>query len=139
MLGQHVREGERVVLDVVGTLRDPVQWPQPLLFDPSRFLGGQSIDPDALVPQGGGSVAGGHRCPGEDPVLGILAAAVTALTLLEAETVSDDLRVDERRTPARPADGVRLRPRFLRDVPGRTPPIEHLARVPGPPPGRRLA
>ena len=56
--------GRRVLLDVFGTLHDPAIWPDPERFDPDRFSG---VEPDAytLIPQGGGDVATGHRCPGE--------------------------------------------------------------------------
>lgn len=115
LLGRPVAQGERVLLDVVGTLRDPLVWEDPLAFDPERFLLGSPPDPDALVPQGGGSVASGHRCPGEDPVLGILAGGITALAVLDPEPVGPPT-VDERRIPARPGDGVRIRPRFVRET-----------------------
>ena len=108
LLGVPVRAGERVLLDVVGTLRDPVSWPDPMAFDPSRFLGASLVVEDALVPQGGGSVVAGHRCPGEDPSLGILAAGIAALCRFDTDLVSEDTHVNERRIPARMGDGARL-------------------------------
>jgi fatty-acid peroxygenase len=67
-----------VVLDVYGTLHDPAHWDEPEAFRPERFLDAD-VDPDLLVPQGGGEVGTGHRCPREDVVLTMLAVAVSAL------------------------------------------------------------
>ena len=118
VLGERVDEGQRVLLDVVGTLRDPLSWKEPRAFDPSRFLDGGRHHPDALIPQGGGRIMDGHRCPGEDPVLSILAGGVTALAMLDVERVGDDGAVDERRIPARPLDGVRIRARLTSETRG---------------------
>ncbi|MGG5258298.1 cytochrome P450 [Phycicoccus avicenniae] len=109
VLGVHVPARRRVLLDVVGTLRDPDQWPDPLSFDPARFLGDRHVVADALVPQGGGSVANGHRCPGEDPALGILASSATALSLVAESPVGPVRPVRERRLPADPGRGVPVR------------------------------
>ena len=86
-----------------------------MCFRPERFLGSEPVVADALVPQGGGSVVDGHRCPGEDPVLGILACSSTALALVADGLVGRRRRVDERRIPAEPPDGAPLR---LRRPPG---------------------
>ncbi|WP_270888176.1 cytochrome P450 [Pedococcus sp. 5OH_020] len=104
-----VPRGSRVVLDVVGTLRDGRYWPEPLRFRPDRFLGAHDVEPDALVPQGGGLVAAGHRCPGEDPALGILATSAGFLAALDWTVPAQDLTVSERRMPTMPRSGVRLR------------------------------
>jgi fatty-acid peroxygenase len=107
VLGVHVRRGGLVVLDLHGTTHDPVSWPDPDRFDPGRFLAGP-VDPDALVPQGGGDVATGHRCPGEGVVLTLLAGAVDALAKLEWTAPPQDLGFDPSRMPTRPRSGVVL-------------------------------
>jgi fatty-acid peroxygenase len=106
--GVPVPDGSLVLLDVVGTLRDPRWWRQPLVFDPDRFLGGQVIEPDAMVPQGGGLVDAGHRCPGEDTATGIIAASAAYLARRTWHLPPQNLRVDPRRMPTRPRSGVRI-------------------------------
>jgi fatty-acid peroxygenase len=107
VLGVRVPRGGLVVLDVHGTDHDPAQWPDPDRFDPDRFLRGP-VDPDALVPQGGGDVTTGHRCPGEGVTLTMLAVAVRALAGLERSFPPQDLRFDLSRIPTRPRSGVVL-------------------------------
>ena len=115
LLGVEVRAGERLVLDVVGTLRDPARWSEPLRFSPRRFLDDPHRHDDALVPQGGGDVLRGHRCPGEDPVLGVLAVSLRALAEVVVEPTGDLPPVDERRVPAT-VHGLERLP--LRTAPG---------------------
>ncbi|WP_219418288.1 cytochrome P450 [Pseudonocardia nigra] len=107
VLGVRVPRGGLVVLDVHGTDHDPEHWPDPDRFDPQRFLTGD-VDPDTLVPQGGGDVRTGHRCPGEAVVLTMIAEAVRALAGLEHTLPPQDLRVDMSRMPTRPRSGVVL-------------------------------
>jgi fatty-acid peroxygenase len=107
VLGVRVPRGGLVMLDVHGTDHDPAQWPDPDRFDPNRFLQGP-MDPDALVPQGGGDVSTGHRCPGEGVTLTMLAVAVRALAGLTRSFPSQDLRFDLSRIPTRPRSGVVL-------------------------------
>jgi fatty-acid peroxygenase len=79
-------------------------------FDPERFLTG-AVDPDALVPQGGGDVATGHRCPGEAVTLSMLRVAVRTLAGVSYELPPQDLSVDLSRMPTRPRSGVVVRVR----------------------------
>jgi fatty-acid peroxygenase len=109
VLGVEVPRGGLVVLDVHGTDHDPAQWPEPDSFDPGRFLSG-TPDPDALVPQGGGDVAIGHRCPGEGLTLTMLEVAVRALAVASFTVPAQDLGYDLSRIPTRPRSGVVLQP-----------------------------
>jgi fatty-acid peroxygenase len=109
VLGERVPRGGLVVLDVHGTDHDPAHWPDPDAFDPNRFLGGP-VDPDALVPQGGGEVTTGHRCPGEGVTLTMIAVAVRALAGSPRTVPPQDLGFDLSRIPTRPRSGVVLAP-----------------------------
>jgi fatty-acid peroxygenase len=106
---QGVRVGRwgLVVLDVYGTLHDPNSWSEPDSFRPERFLN-SDVDPNLLVPQGGGEVATGHRCPGEDVVLAMLRVAVRALARLPNTLPDQDLSYDLTEILTRPRSGVVL-------------------------------
>src|SRR3954468_9077455 len=105
VLGNRVRRGGLVVLDVHGTDHDPAHWADPDRFDPGRFLQGE-VERDALVPQGGGDVATGHRCPGEGVTLTMIAVAARALAGLPRSFPPQDLGYDLARIPTRPRSGV---------------------------------
>ncbi|WP_432496141.1 cytochrome P450 [Kineococcus gypseus] len=104
--GHRLRAGDRLVLDVVGTHRDPARWPGPEQFDPGRFDGaGVCPASPALVPQGGGDARTGHRCPGEPATVRLLAQAVEVLSALALVVPPQDLRMPARPVPSRPASG----------------------------------
>jgi fatty-acid peroxygenase len=107
VLGVTVPRGGLVVLDVHGTNHDPGAWPDPDRFDPERFLRG-SVDPDTLVPQGGGAVDTGHRCPGEGVTLTMTAVAAQALAGAGRSMPDQDLEIDLSRIPTLPRSGVVL-------------------------------
>jgi fatty-acid peroxygenase len=107
--GQHVRAGQRVVLDVYGTNHGG-EWTDPWSFDPSRFL---EVDPCTIphfVPQGGGPRDSGHRCPGEGVANTLVAVAISELAHLEPELPVQDVQYSMRRMPTRPESGVQLVP-----------------------------
>ncbi len=116
---QHeVREGDRLLLDVYGADHDPDAWVDASTFDPSRFRGGAAQRRD-FIPQGGGRVETGHRCPGEGITLALLQTVVPALARLDWSIHPDDRVMSLRRMPARPGGGVRLldvRRHHLREV-----------------------
>jgi fatty-acid peroxygenase len=106
--GHRVRAGDRLVLDVFGTNRDPRSWQDADTFDPSRFREpGQRGRPD-FVPQGGGPVESGHRCPGEGIALAVLDRLVPRLARLDWQIHPDDRDLALTRMPARPDGGLRL-------------------------------
>jgi fatty-acid peroxygenase len=102
-----LQEGDRIVLDVVGTDHDPQVWHDPHEFVPDRFA---DADPDAYsyVPQGGGDPSTGHRCPGEPLTVRLLAATLGVLAELDL-TVASRPGYDPTRMPTRPDRGLVVR------------------------------
>lgn len=101
--GRTIAPGTMVLLDLYGLDHDPDLWPDPYRFDPSRFLSGP-VPSDALVPQGGGPVDG-HRCPGEDVTVSVLATVARFLARSTYEVPEQDLRIPLRRIPTAPRSG----------------------------------
>lgn len=99
--------GSFLVLDILGTNRDPRFWERPDSFDPSRFL---EREPGAFdfVPQGGGFAEQGHRCPGEPIAEALLETTLVRLAQLDYDLGpdADEVRLD--RIPSLPRDRVRL-------------------------------
>lgn len=108
--GKAIRAGERVFIDIHGTNHDPSRWDNPVAFDPDRFLGTSAADSDHFVPQGGGRPETGHRCPGEEITVTILALTCARLSRLGATAPDQDLRWDPTRIPTLPRSGVILCP-----------------------------
>ena len=94
--------GQWVLLDLYGTNHDRRLWPDPAAFDSGRFRGHRP-GPNELVTQGGGNVAEGHRCPGEDAASDIMAAATVWLAAQDSWTVPvQDLGIVLNKMPAGP-------------------------------------
>jgi len=97
--------GDWMVLDLYGTNHDARLWTDPEEFRPQRFRSWKG-DAASLIPQGGGEVATGHRCPGENVTIALLAEAVRMLARQVEFTVPpQDLSIDLHHMPARPRDG----------------------------------
>lgn len=103
--GTTVPAGTRTVADLYGTNNDPRVWPAPRHFDPARFRAVE-VAPGHLVPQGGGDVHEGHRCPGEDLTLRLMERAIVVLSGSRFRLPPQDLSVSLHRMPALPASGV---------------------------------
>jgi fatty-acid peroxygenase len=103
--------GDLVVLDIYGQNHAADLWPEPYTFDASRF-DGVEIDPYTLIPQGGGTVQHGHRCPGEPGVALILEVLLPRLARMSYDVPEQDDRIPLTRVPTRPRSGMvlRLRP-----------------------------
>ncbi|WP_433261656.1 cytochrome P450 [Micromonospora vinacea] len=99
--GQHVPAGSLVLLDIYGQNHDPALWPDPYRFDPRRFVG-RTPDPYELIPQGGADPGTGHRCPGEDVTVALLAAFAGWLARLDYTVPEQDLTISLRRIPTLP-------------------------------------
>jgi fatty-acid peroxygenase len=105
--GYDVDKGDLVLLDVYGQLHDELWWDDPAAFRPARFRD-RLIDPFTLIPQGGGDVRAGHRCPGEDITVDVLRAIVPRLARLQYEVPEQDLRVPLRRIPSHVNSGFQI-------------------------------
>ncbi|WP_166982304.1 cytochrome P450 [Paramicrobacterium fandaimingii] len=104
-MGEEVAEGAWVMLDLFATNRDARVWDDPLMFRPERHDAGPSPK-DALIAQGAGDYADGHRCPGEPATIELLEEAVLLLTRsMRYDVPEQNLRVDLGTLPARPASG----------------------------------
>ncbi|MDU1726867.1 MAG: cytochrome P450 [Cutibacterium avidum] len=107
--GHQIKEGQRVIIDILGTNTDPNEWEEPLRFKPERFLGVEDAEAiKAFIPQGGGDVATGHRCPGEKVAVTELAATVSALCQPGINIDPGDLDYDPTLMPTRPRSGGRV-------------------------------
>ncbi|MGH3307881.1 MAG: cytochrome P450 [Nocardioides sp.] len=105
--GHEVDQGDRLFLDVYATDNDPRAWTDATTFDPDRFRSDAAERPD-FIPQGGGCVETGHRCPGEGIAMALLRTVVPSLARLDWSIHPDDRIYSLRRVPARPDGGVRL-------------------------------
>ncbi len=102
--GVPIPENAMVLLDLYGPNHDAALFSEPYTFDPGRFLS-RPVDRNVLVPQGGGDPATGHRCPGEDITIALIAAFSRQLAALDYDVPDQDLHIDPTRIPTRPASG----------------------------------
>jgi fatty-acid peroxygenase len=110
--GETIPKNAMVLLDLYGQNHDADLWGDPYAFRPERFLAserqGRDIGEFELVAQGGGDPRTGHRCPGEQITIALLAALAVRLARLDVDVPDQDLSISLRRIPARPASGVVL-------------------------------
>ena len=97
--------GDWVLLDIYGTNHDARLWPDPEAFRPERFRNWDE-DPNRLIPQGGGPVDTGHRCPGERITLELVKSAVLLFAAGGYGIPAQDLTVSLSQLPAAPRSGV---------------------------------
>ncbi len=102
--GERLPAGGLLILDVYGQDHDDALWGDPYAFRPQRFTE-RRPGRDELVPQGGGDPVAGHRCPGEDVTVRLLAALAARLTALDYDVPPQDLAIPLSRVPARPRSG----------------------------------
>lgn len=112
--GCPIKKGQRVLIDILGTNTAESEWHEPESFDPERFL--EVDDAEQLtcfIPQGGGGVRTGHRCPGERIAVSALSATAAALSRPEVEISPEpaDLTFSWAEMLTRPETGVRVRVR----------------------------
>ncbi|MFI1994821.1 cytochrome P450 [Actinoplanes sp. NPDC020271] len=116
--GERIPAGAMVLLDIYGQNHDERLWPEPYRFDPQRFVD-REPGRDELIPQGGGDPRTGHRCPGEDVTLAILATLAVRLARLEYAVPEQDLSISLRRIPALPRSRMALEVSGTRTAAGR--------------------
>ncbi|MGW6569104.1 cytochrome P450 [Streptomyces sp. NPDC054975] len=102
--GTKMTAGTLLLLDIYGHHHDPGLWKRPYDFAPARFLGREPAG-DTLIPQGGGDVRTGHRCPGEDITVALLSTLAPALAALDFDVPQQDLMIPLSRIPTRPRSG----------------------------------
>ncbi len=110
--GCPLHKGQRVLMDIVGTHNSPSIWENPADFDPQRFMGIDDWEQiTGFLPQGGGEVRSGHRCPGEKIAVAALSATVAALSHESVEISQDQIDTSFPWTKilTRPSTGVRVR------------------------------
>ncbi|MGN7800243.1 cytochrome P450 [Leifsonia sp. 22587] len=107
--GEPVHRDDWVLLDVYATTHDPAIWDQPDRFLPQRF-DGLVVEPNTLIPQGGGGYEEDHRCPGEPVTVDLIEVGLRLLAREFTYDVPDqDLRISLRTFPARPRSGLVVR------------------------------
>ncbi|QGU06147.1 Fatty-acid peroxygenase [Corynebacterium occultum] len=109
--GCPIRRGQRILLDILGTNTAHTEWEDADTFDPARFLdAGDAEQLGAFIPQGGGEVRSGHRCPGEKIAVTALSVGVAALARSEVQVSreTEDQTFSWTQFLTRPATGVRV-------------------------------
>ncbi|MFL6178784.1 MAG: cytochrome P450 [Actinomycetes bacterium] len=102
-----LRPGSWMVLDIRGTNRDEDTWKGADEFWPQRFLDRAPTAYD-FVPQGGGELLTGHRCPGEPITMGVMQTTLQQLATLDYEIAPESRDIPLTRIPSRPVHGLRL-------------------------------
>lgn len=105
--GARFEPGDWLVLDLYGTNHDPDIWEDAERFRAERHLG-RDIQPEGLVPQGGGDYLQNHRCPGEWLTMELLTEAVMQLRKLDWTVPEQDLTLSDNQFPPLPGDGLRI-------------------------------
>ncbi|MFD3871858.1 cytochrome P450 [Streptomyces sp. NPDC058623] len=105
--GEPLAKGALVLLDLYGQNHDPALWEHPYRFDPQRFISTNS-PLDHLVPQVGADPARGHRRPGEEITVAVLASVVSELAQLDFDVPEQDLTIPLSRMPTLPRSRFEL-------------------------------
>lgn len=107
--GYHFPANTRVMLDLHGTNHDARTWRDPYEFRPERFASWDG-SPFNFIPQGPGSHAQNHRCPGEWITIEMMKLAARFFLQEMRYTVPpQNLAIDRSRLPALPQSGMVLR------------------------------
>jgi fatty-acid peroxygenase len=111
-----LRKGEWLLFDLYGTNHLSALWEAPGAFRPEHFERGKP-DVFSFVPQGGGRVDEGHRCPGEPVTVALMKDAILLMQNDMTYSVPpQDLSVSLSRMPALPHSGFEMTDIYLRDA-----------------------
>lgn len=100
--GVHIAKGQRVILDLYGTLHHDATFEDAKAFRPERFAMRPPGEFD-MIPQGAGEHRVHHRCPGEWITVALMKVAAELLTRsMTYDVPAQDLTVDLRQMPALP-------------------------------------
>jgi fatty-acid peroxygenase len=114
--GYRIRRGQWMLLDLFGSCHDSALFRSPDEFRPGRGIRHDESD-YAFIPQGAGSTARGHRCPGETATVEILKEAVRLLAGAIDYTVPEqDLSVSLLTVPTGPKDGFIIKDVRWREI-----------------------
>jgi fatty-acid peroxygenase len=103
--GNALPAGSWVLLDLFATNRDSELWDAPSTFRPERHTP-RMAHLDAVVAQGAGDYADGHRCPGEPATVDLIAEAVRQMTRhMRYQVPRQNLGVKLARFPTEPTSG----------------------------------
>lgn len=105
--GHRFAPGDWLLLDLYGSNRHPAAWSEAGRFEPRRHLGAPATT-GGFVPQGGGSMRIGHRCPGEALTAALLSEATALLLESGFDAPPQDLSIPRTAIPPWPASGLRL-------------------------------
>lgn len=106
--GYHFPKDTLTLLDLYGTNHDKDLWGDPDAFRPERFEESQDKK-YALIPQGGGDYATGHRCPGELVTVEMMRVALDQLVNHMDYTLPEqDLSFSLTDMPSKPKDLIRM-------------------------------
>ncbi|WP_052462248.1 cytochrome P450 [Nigerium massiliense] len=106
--GETIEPGDMVLIDIQGTNLDDESWERPDVFDPERFMGVDAESIKTFVPQGGGDVRTGHRCPGEKIAVAAIAVGVATLSDPALRISGEGLDFPRHRMPTKPRSGVKV-------------------------------
>ncbi|NDV49292.1 MULTISPECIES: cytochrome P450 [unclassified Salipiger] len=105
--GHHFGKGDWVLLDLYGTCREEASWGRATQFDPTRHLAPD--EPAAMIPQGGGCMQAGHRCPGEALTRALLTEAIELMLEVDLAVPEQDMGMRPNEFPPLPRDGLLVR------------------------------
>ncbi|MDU6359890.1 MAG: cytochrome P450 [Clostridiales bacterium] len=107
--GCKFKKGTLVLIDIYGTNHNEDIWNAPYVFRPERFKdqGAHVFD---FIPQGGGNLVTGHRCPGEGITIELMKVSLDFLIhKMKFDIPKQDLSYSLTNIPSSPRSGLIIR------------------------------